>query len=1118
MKCMKMKKSIFSALFLCAISLNAQTLDYTKAPNSYVFDPYQNTADGLYIPVKKAYKMWSEGAHMGGTTLPAGAITADVLWEDNHGLIKSGVNYALEITGAGEDAKIKVPINKVKEGNAVIALKVNGIVYWSWHVWVTDNPTNGTNYRSYNNLRKQKTDGTLEPIPESDWGWMDRNLGALTNSNTQGDFTKSGGLLYQWGRKDPIPPLALKGTDFYEVSGSIGRVRHRGSINTTGSVKIDNLIIPVKVSLANVKDNIRLAVNNPLSIIYVDENNNPVQAVYDNKSGLHYNWFGESSDFPRQRLGELNLWSDNSMGTIINTGSSTQNYHNYNSNARPYRNKSSYDPCPNGWRIPSMLIANISNWDYTDNVRLDYSPFGLKDDATTKDAFIAANNHIVKPNDTNIPAKLKGLKVYGNIGFDMSNVGGNNMGVFPGTGQLLRFDQEGQYADQHHVSLWTSTMIRHMDSTPAISARVLGMLPDGGQPDIPDPNYPDVKGRYIYDPLGSGYTHETNGCRCIKDPLFVTNNYDFPTEYFSEHLFYAEGLNNPNSYQIVKTSTVSNIEIPVSKAFSAQSLLLNNTSILNSTNFNNLKANVLWSDNMSLINKVSIINPSPGSLSSLSSSNIKVEVNPNQTGNAVVTLHNGSITNPVYWSWHIWVTDSEIASYDYLTEPRNINAENYINYIRKGPILKTEFMDRHLGATDAFPTSIANPINPTAAELSKVRASTGLHYQWGRKDPFPAFRYADNRSNYNVFLGNVDASGNVAYTTLTEADFSAIGGNHMITFDEYTNSSNANIQPTDKIAEKIAKVFSYSVAKPLSFMVPSTFSPFNTTEPDYTLGTDWLASEPGLAPERWGRGGEKSPFDPCPQGWRIPDVSATSIEPNQDFGLSPWYKKDLYSATYYNIVSQFLGTRVSIPSSSAAIGYMFNNSSYNLGGYPNSGGRGLRNIIVAGSTSEPYNTVSYQYPGIWTAALDASRGRPIKIGFNTVDDQMAAYGEDVDPYFGMSCRCIKIKYDIYGNVEGVIPRLHVTPSSGGGTLPTHEIPGSEILKKDAVLFPNPVTSLLYIDAQKGQEYSYQLFDMSGKMIKADKFNGDQTNLSSVPAGVYLIKISNTDKVYKIIKK
>ncbi len=105
------------------------------------------------------------------------------------------------------------------------------------------------------------------------------------------------------------------------------------------------------------------------------------------------------------------------------------------------------------------------------------------------------------------------------------------MGIFPGTGQLIRGAHLGQYSDQHHIALWTATMTRHFDTSPAVSVRGLSMIPDKTQPDVPDSNYPDIKGRYYYFPLSGMYTSDANGCRCIKDPLYVVNDYDFPTEY-----------------------------------------------------------------------------------------------------------------------------------------------------------------------------------------------------------------------------------------------------------------------------------------------------------------------------------------------------------------------------------------------------------------------------------------------------------------------------------------------------------------------------------------------------------------------------------------------------------
>lgn len=69
-----------------------------------------------------------------------------------------------------------------KEGNAVVAAKdADGVILWSWHIWLTDAPQG----QRYNDA------GTM----------MDRNLGAT--SATPGDVGALG-LLYQWGRKDPF--------------------------------------------------------------------------------------------------------------------------------------------------------------------------------------------------------------------------------------------------------------------------------------------------------------------------------------------------------------------------------------------------------------------------------------------------------------------------------------------------------------------------------------------------------------------------------------------------------------------------------------------------------------------------------------------------------------------------------------------------------------------------------------------------------------------------------------------------------------------------------------------------------------------------------------------------
>ncbi|MDR0657937.1 MAG: InlB B-repeat-containing protein [Mediterranea sp.] len=103
-------------------------------------------------------------------------------------------------------------------------------------------------------------------------------------------------------------------------------------------------------------------------------------------------------------------------------------------------------------------------------------------------------------------------------------------------------------------------------------------------------------------------------------------------------------------------------------------------------------AETLWDDN-------SVIDGTPTVNGSGKSAEVTVNTN-NNKGNAVIAVKKGS---DIVWSWHIWVTD-----YD-----------GVATYTNNG----FTFMDRNLGATQAS----------TGSGLG-----TGLFYQWGRKDPFPA--------------------------------------------------------------------------------------------------------------------------------------------------------------------------------------------------------------------------------------------------------------------------------------------------------------------------------------------------------------------------------------------
>lgn len=131
----------------------------------------------IWIPVDQANR-FSRVLDMPDVIEDSTAFETVLLWSDVRYLI------TIQPEGIGKSGAIKVTSNSDASivGNAVVALKTDNEIKWSWHVWVTD----------------------YVPDPETD-KWLDRNLGAV--SGIKGD-ARSTGLYYQWGRKDPFPGSA----------------------------------------------------------------------------------------------------------------------------------------------------------------------------------------------------------------------------------------------------------------------------------------------------------------------------------------------------------------------------------------------------------------------------------------------------------------------------------------------------------------------------------------------------------------------------------------------------------------------------------------------------------------------------------------------------------------------------------------------------------------------------------------------------------------------------------------------------------------------------------------------------------------------------------------------
>ena len=199
--------------------------------------------------------------------------------------------------------------------------------------------------------------------------------------------------------------------------------------------------------------------------------------------------------------------------------------------------------------------------------------------------------------------------------------------------------------------------------------------------------------------------------------------------------------------------------------------------------------------------------------------------------NAVVKLVSKN-DNKTYWSWHLWFTNYKPDETD--ASKRNGQIHQYISNAFKsgGTYYGKSMMDRNLGATiirnDA--SAISQP-----SSTSEAIKYYGLMYQFGRKDPF---------------VGSGDGGAN--FVAIYDANGKTLSSGSNIPFSKDTGGGNSK----SLLATAV--------------MNPSTF---------YTYNGNWTVEQNGL----WFKtsDGKKTPFDPCPPGWRVPKGGTTATD-------NPW--------------------------------------------------------------------------------------------------------------------------------------------------------------------------------------------------------------------------------------
>ena len=248
-----------------------------------------------------------------------------------------------------------------------------------------------------------------------------------------------------------------------------------------------------------------------------------------------------------------------------------------------------------------------------------------------------------------------------------------------------------------------------------------------------------------------------------------------------------------------------------------------------------------------------------------------------------------------------------------------------------------EFMDRNLGAYH-------NSDGSTKQE--DVYRSYGMYYQWGRKDPF-------SRPEDYKFSANKDEE--------------IYGTNTLVTAFKYVDAEDGDDVGT----------LEYAIKNPMTYVLGSSSDSY-----DWLYGahkTDLWSAE------------QKSLYDPCPRGWRVPDskvFEAFDIDESED--AAAW--GDVSNMYGWHLVDKATGAKMFMPAAGRR--------SFETGVLTNVNDYGYENVPKPG--------IGYY----WTAtAGEGNKSNSLFFDLNTTRAVNNRY-ESVKAMYranGMQVRCVRDK-------------------------------------------------------------------------------------------------------------
>lgn len=235
-----------------------------------------------------------------------------------------------------------------------------------------------------------------------------------------------------------------------------------------------------------------------------------------------------------------------------------------------------------------------------------------------------------------------------------------------------------------------------------------------------------------------------------------------------------------------------------------------------------------------------------------SASYIYVEPGNDHVGNAMIVVKN--MRGAILWSWHLWIMDEYPSIITVPVDKTNIDQST--NAIQQ------YWMDRNLGATER--------LNPSNRRTLKTRTNTyGFLYQHGRKDPFPTVTVEETH-----YFSDADGS---RYLFASRGSEHSLLGTTFSQMNVIASIPETIQQPSSPIYNPKDWMYERVIAR-------SIYSKAGRTRPagsraNYFLWGGRLQEAQAQWTPYYVPSGRrmyrnwvtyKTPFDPCPYGWKVP--------------------------------------------------------------------------------------------------------------------------------------------------------------------------------------------------------------------------------------------------------